>query len=133
MSRIPRHLEYLKTGFAAEAASAATFRAYAAHAERDGLPNMAAQLRRLAEEKDRLAMAQLEAAGRVRGVAKDLSAAIAEESYENDVLYPKMIADVEGDAADALEATVTAQRDHLARLKELRDAYNSARGDVPAA
>jgi rubrerythrin len=132
VSRIPRHLEHLKTGFTAEAVSAARFRAYAERAERDGLPQLARQLRRLAETKDELAIAQLEAAGQVRGAAKDLAAAIAEESYENDVLYPKMIHGV-GDheaAAEALRQTLERQRRHLERLEALRDAYNAASGDV---
>ena len=33
MSRLPRHLEHLKTGFTAEAVSAAMYRAFAEQAE----------------------------------------------------------------------------------------------------
>ena len=66
MSRIPRSLEFLKNGFTAEAVSAARFRAYAARAEKDGLPNLAARFRALAAQKDELAVRQLEAAGQVR-------------------------------------------------------------------
>ncbi|NLN10594.1 MAG: hypothetical protein GX178_03160 [Acidobacteria bacterium] len=65
MSRLPRAQEYLKTGFAAEAAAAARYRAYAQAAEQAGRPRLAAAWLDLAAEKDRLAIVQLEAAGKV--------------------------------------------------------------------
>lgn len=130
MSRIPRHEEHLKTGFTAEAASAARFRAYAARAEADGLPNLGEQWRRLAAEKDRLAALQLEAAGQVHGVGDDLATAIQNERYENDVLYPKMLREIGGEAADTLLAVIAAQKDHLRRLDDLRTRYQAAKGDV---
>lgn len=130
MSRIPRAQEHLKTGFTAEAVTAARYRAYAARAERDGFPNLAAHWRRLAAEKDRLAILELEAAGQVRGAGADVAAAVADERYENDVLYPKMRREVDGDAAEVFEAVVAAQREHLDRLVSLRDRYTAARGDV---
>src|SRR5262249_24119934 len=86
VSRIPRDLEYVKTGFNAEAASAARFRAYAARATREGQPNLAKHWLDLAVEKDALAMLQLDAAEERRPNLTDIAAAIAEESYENDVL-----------------------------------------------
>ncbi|MFN7960872.1 MAG: hypothetical protein U0002_06330 [Thermoanaerobaculia bacterium] len=132
MSRLPRQIEHLKTGFTAEAASAARFRAYAAHAERDGLPNLARHWRELAAQKDELAIAQLEAAGQSRGGALDLASALAEESYENDVLYPKMSREVDAETAAVLGKVVAAQKEHLARLSRLREALSSSRGDVPA-
>lgn len=130
MSRIPRAQEHLKTGFTAEAVAAARYRAFAARAEREGLPNLAAHWRPLAEEKDRLAIRQLEAAGQVRGAGADVAAAIADERYENDVLYPKMRREVEGEVAEVFGAVVAAQREHLDRLLALRDLYTAARGDV---
>lgn len=130
MSRIPRHEEHLKTGFTAEAASAARFRAYAARAEADGLPNLGEQWRRLAAEKDRLAALQLEAAGQVHGEGDDLATAIQNERYENDVLYPKMLREIGGEAADTLLAVIAAQKDHLRRLDDLRTRYQAAKGDV---
>lgn len=132
MSRLPRHQEHLKTGFTAEAVSAARFRAYAARAEGDGLHNLARHWFALAEAKDALAIAQLEAAGKVRGAAHDLGAAVAEESYENDVLYPKMIRDVDEDTGQVFGEVVTAQKEHLARLTALRQALQASEGDVPA-
>lgn len=130
MSRIPRHQEHLKTGFTAEAVSAALFRAYAARAEADGLPNLAEQWRRLAAEKDRLAATQLEAADQVHGGGTDLATAIQNERFENDVLYPKMLREMEGDAADALLGVIAAQKEHLRRLDDLRSRYQAAKGDV---
>jgi rubrerythrin len=130
VSRIPRFQEHLKTAFTAEAASASRCRAYAVRAERDGLPNLARHWRGMAEEKDRLAIELLEAAEQVHGADADLGNAIAEERYENDALYPKMIRDVKAHVADVLLRVVSAQKDHLRRLESLRDAYNAAEGDV---
>ncbi len=130
MSRIPRAKEHLKTGFTAEAVSAARFRAYAARAERDGQPNLARHWRQLAADKDDLAVRQLEAAGQVRGAALDLGAAIAEERYENDVLYPKMARDVDDETASVLGAVVARQGEHQRRLEALRDRHQASQGDV---
>ena len=104
MSRIPRFQEHLKTGFTAEAASAARFRAYAARARADGLPNLARRWLRLAAAKDALAVELLEAAEQVRGTDADLGNAISEERYENDILYPKMIRDVDQETGQRLPA-----------------------------
>lgn len=130
MSRIPRSQEHLKTGFTAEAASAARLRADAGRARRDGLPNLASRLLRLAAEKDVLAVEMLEAAGQVRGTHADLGDAVAEERYENDILYPKMIRDVDQDTANVLLRVITAQKEHLRQLESLREEANAARGDV---
>lgn len=131
MSRIPRFQEHLKTGFTAEAVSAARYRAFASRAEKDGLPNLAQRWLRLAEVKDRLAVELLVAAGQVRGQDTDLGAAIAEERYENDVLYPKMVRDSEEPhATDTFQRVVAAQQSHLRLLGDLREELVAARGDV---
>lgn len=130
MSRIPRFQEHLKTGFTAEAVSAARFRAYAARAERDGLPNLARRWSRLAEAKDRLAVELLEAADQVRGTNADLGNALSEERYESDILYPKMIRDVDEETADVFLKVVAAQKEHQRILEELRDQLNASQGDV---
>lgn len=130
MSRVPRFQEHLKTGFTAEAVSAARCRAHAERAEREGRPNLAAAWRELATEKDGLAIRQLEAAGQVREDATALADALAEDRFENDVLYPKMIRDVEGDTAEVFRGVVEAQQQHLDRLKELRTALQAASGDI---
>ncbi len=130
MSRIPRAQEHLKTGFNAEAASAARFRAYASRAERDGLANLARRWRDLAESKDRLAVRLLEAAEQVRGGETDVAGAISEERYENDVLYPKMLRDLEGVPAEALSGVVADQKGHLGQLEALRKELGASKGDV---
>jgi rubrerythrin len=130
VSRLPRHLEHLKTGFTAEAVSAAKFRAYASRAEKDGLPNLARHWLGLAAAKDALAVAQLDAAGQARGGLLDIGAALAEENYENDVLYPKMAREVDDETRGSIERTVAAQKEHVARLDQLRVAFSAARGDV---
>jgi len=130
VSRIPRSQEYLKTGFTAEAASAARFRAYATRAERDGLNNLAGRWRDLAESKDQLAVRLLEASEQVLGGEADVVGAISEERYENDVLYPKMLRDLEGGAAEALAGVVADQKGHLGRLEALRKELGASQGDV---
>jgi rubrerythrin len=130
VSRIPRYQEHLKTAFTAEAASAARCRAYATRAEREGLPNLARHWLRLAAEKDRLAVELLEAAGQLKSLDADLGNAISEERYENDALYPRMIRDVDEHTANIFLKVVTAQKEHLRQLESLREAVNSAGGDV---
>jgi len=132
VSRIPRVLEHLKTGFTAEAVSAAQFRAYAHRARQDGRPKLAEQWLRLAEGKDELARLQLEAAGKVRGGATDVATEISDERYENEVLYPKMIRDagVDADAVALFQQVIEAQKEHLRRLDALRRALGESQGDV---
>jgi rubrerythrin len=131
VSRIPRVLEHLKTGFTSEAVAAAKYRTYAHRAEADGRPQLARRWRELAQEKDELARLQLEATGQVRGGATDLTAEIAEERYENEVLYPKLIRDSGADGAVGLfQQVIEAQKDHLERLTALRRALGASEGDV---
>ena len=136
MSRIPRFQEHLKTGFTAEAVSAARYRAYAARAEEDGMPRLAARWRRLAAAKDRLAVRLLVAAEQVRGLDSDLGTAIAEERFENDVLYPKIIREIadpaEQQTAAVLRQLVADQVEHLRELEALRRDLGAAQGDVQA-
>ena len=130
MSRIPRFLEHLKTGFTAEATSAARYRAYADRAKADGLAHLAERWLRLAAAKDVLAVEMLEAAEQVRGLDADIGNALSEERYENDVLYPKMIRDVDQETANVFLRVVTAQKEHLQRIEALRNDLNAAQGDV---
>lgn len=131
MSRLPRAHEYLKTGFNAEAASAARFRAAAVRAEKDGHPNLARAWRELASEKDELARVQLEASGQLRADTQELSAALAEERYENASLYPRMMREVDGETSNVLAQVVAKQQEHLARLESLLDALTRSPGDLP--
>lgn len=132
MSRLPRAQEYLKTGFTAEAAAAARFRAYARAAERGGRPNLAAAWRELAAEKDGLAIAQLEAAGQVRGDGEDLASALAEERYENQALYPRMAGEVDAETAAVFGQVIAAQEAHAERLAALAERLRAATADLPA-
>lgn len=130
MSRIPRFQEHLKTGFTAEAASAARYRAYADRARRNGLTNLARRWLRMAEAKDSLAIAMLEAAEQFHSVEADLGNAVSEERYENDVLYPKMIRDVDEATANVFLRVVNSQKESLRQLESLREEANAAQGDV---
>ena len=130
MSRIPRFQEHLKTGFTAEAASAARYRAYAERAQKDGLPNLARRWQRLAAAKDALAVELLAALDQVQGRDADAGNAISEERYENDVLYPKMIRDVDQETANVFLRVVNAQKEHLRQLETLRGDLTAAQGDV---
>lgn len=130
MSRIPRFQEHLKTAFAAEAASAARYRANATRAQADGMPNVARRWQRLAAAKDALAVELLNASEQVRGADADIGNAISEERFENDILYPKMIRDVDQEVANIFLRVVTAQKEHLRQLEGLRTDLNAAQGDV---
>src|SRR5436305_4522689 len=78
VSRIPRFQEHLKTGFTAEAASAARYRAYADRARADGMPNVAQRWLRLAAAKDALAIELLVASEQIHGSESDIGNAISE-------------------------------------------------------
>ena len=134
MSRLPRHLEHLKTGFTAEAVSAAMFRAFAEQAAGEDKPNLARFWRELAERKDRLAIAQLEASGRIKSEDANLKTAIAEEQYEVEVLYPRLVGDLKGHAheeeASLLEKINAEQRRHVEALDRLRREMKGATEDV---
>jgi rubrerythrin len=132
LSRVPRSREHLKTGFISEAACAARFRAFARRAEKEGLPNLAERWLALAVAKDELAILQLEAADQVRRPEQSVADALAEERYENDVLYPKMILDVDPETADVFRHVMGEQQSHVSRLEELRaDLQSAARRDLP--
>lgn len=130
MSRIPRSQEHLKTAFTAEAASAARFRAYAGRAQSEGQPNLARRWLRLAAEKDALAISLLEASGQIGSLDANLGNATSEERFESDILYPKMIRDVDQETANVFLRVVNAQKEHLRYLETLREESNSAQGDV---
>jgi len=130
LSRLPRFQEHLKTGFTAEAASAARFRAYAEAAENEGMPNLARRWREMAASKDALAIRLLQSAGQVRGAELSIADAVAEEEFENEVLYPKMIRDVDEETGSVLQSVIDEQGAHLGRLRQLREEVQAATGDV---
>ena len=131
MSRVPRSQEHLKTGFTSEASAAARYRAYAEAARREGLPKLADSWLELAEAKDELAIRQLAAAGKVHGSERALADEIAEDRFENDVLYPKIIRDLGADeAAEVFREVVAAQEAHIERLTDLKQRLQAATGDI---
>ncbi|MEO8276811.1 MAG: hypothetical protein ABI639_11380, partial [Thermoanaerobaculia bacterium] len=68
--------------------------------------------------------------GQVRGGQKDLEAALAEERYENDSLYPRMAREVDAETAAVFARVVAKQQEHLARLDSLLDALTRSQGDI---
>jgi rubrerythrin len=134
MSRLPRHLEHLRTAFNAEAASAASYRAFAEQAAADGKGNLAGRWNQLAAEKDRLAIELLRAAGKVEAGGANLKSAIAEEQYENEVLYPRLEEDIShlGHAGEAslLARVRETQARHLRELDALRRELTGSTADV---
>jgi rubrerythrin len=139
MSRLPRHLEHLRAGFTAEAMSAASFRAYAEHAEAGGKPNLAQRWRALAAEKDRLAAELLRGAGKVESETANLRDALAEGRYEAEVLYPRMIDDLDHlgrpEEVALLRRLLADRARHQAELDDLRRELTASTRDVrpPAA
>ena len=102
----------------------------AVRATDEGHPKLADAWRALAVEKDELARLQLEAAGQVRGGNQDLEAALAEERYENDSLYPRMSGEVDAATAGIFTMVVARQQEHLARLDSLLEALTRSSGDI---
>ena len=73
----------------------------------------------------------LVAAEQVWGLDSDLAAAVAEERFENDVLYPKIVRDVaEEPTAEIFRQLLAAQAAHLREIEALRRDLGAARGDV---
>ena len=130
MSRVPRVKEHLKTGFMAEAASAARYRANARRAAQEGFDNVTKRWLDLAAAKDELAILLLEAGGNVRDAERSVADALSEERFENDVLYPKMIRDVDEESAAVFRQVVEAQTEQAGRLEELRRDLQAAAGDI---
>jgi len=130
VSRLPRAQEYLKTGFNAEAASAARLRAAAQRATAEGKPKLASALGELAADKDALAYAQLEASGQLRDAEESVAAALAEERYENDALYPRMAAEVDDATARVFADVVGKQHAHAERLEAILDQLSRSKGDL---
>ena len=72
----------------------------------------------------------LEAAVPIGSLDADLGNAISEERFETDILYPKMIRDVDQETANVFLRVVSAQKEHLRDLEALREESNAAQGDV---
>jgi rubrerythrin len=136
MSRLPRHLEHLRTGFTAEAVAAATCRAFAEQAKEEGRANLAQRWSALAEEKDRAARELMHAAGRVGSALVNMRGALGEEQYVIEVLYPRLAEDLADmghpEEAALLERVRVQHQRHLGLLDELRREMMGAMADVGA-
>jgi rubrerythrin len=78
----------LKEAFAGESQANQKYRAFAARAEQDGLPNIARLFRTTAEAERIHAQGHLKALDGVGTTAENLKAAIASETYESTEMYP---------------------------------------------
>jgi rubrerythrin len=81
----------LKEAFAGESQANQKYRAFAAKAEREGLPNIAQLFRTTAEAERIHAEGHLKAMDQVQSTAENLRAAIDGETYEFTQMYPPML------------------------------------------
>ena len=101
-------------------------------AQAEPKPKLAQALRELAAEKDALADAQLEASGQLRGPEESVAAALAEERYENESLYPRMAGEVDDATAHVFAEVVAKQKEHESRFESLLDQLSRSKGDLGA-
>ena len=83
--------EDLKEAFAGESQANQKYRAFAARAEQDGLPNVARLFRTTAEAERIHAEGHLKSLDGVGTTADNLKAAIGGETYEFTEMYPPML------------------------------------------
>jgi rubrerythrin len=83
--------EDLKEAFAGESQANQKYRAFAAKAEQDGLPNIARLFRTTAEAERIHAEGHLKALDGVGSTTDNLKAAIGGETYEYTEMYPPML------------------------------------------
>ena len=81
----------LKKAFAGECQANRKYLAFARHAEKEGLPNIARLFRTTAEAEMLHAEGHLTALGGVGSTAENLGTAIAGETYEYTEMYPPML------------------------------------------
>jgi len=87
----------LKEAFAGESQANRKYLAFAAKAEKEGLPNIARLFRTTAEAETIHAHAHLAAMGGVDSTVENLQAAAAGETYEFTQMYPPMLKQAEAD------------------------------------
>lgn len=108
--------EDLKTAFAGESQANQKYRAFAAKAEKEGLPNIAKLFRTTAEAERIHAGGHLSSMDGVGSTAENLKAAIGGETYEFTEMYPPMLeqAKIEGhkSAARMFNYALTAEAVH---------------------
>lgn len=131
MSRLTRSWEHLKTGFQAEAASAARLKALSKKAEAEGKKGLAAALAKLSEEKAELAAQLLEPLDRQHGWEESLQALLAEERFEFEVLYPKMLGDLDSGLQEIVERVRAQHQLHLQQIEKWSEQLLEHRDDLP--
>jgi len=92
---MPTTEENLKEAFAGESQANRKYLAFAAKAEKDGLPNIAKLFRTTAEAETVHAHGHLRALGQIGSTAENLQAAIEGETYEYTNMYPPMLEQAE--------------------------------------
>lgn len=88
---MPTSIDNLKEAFAGESQANQKYRAFAAKADRDGLPNIARLFRAAAEAERIHAEGHLTALDAIMSTADNLKAAVAGETYEFTEMYPPML------------------------------------------
>lgn len=96
MSKTQKHL---KDAFAGESQANRKYLAFAAQADKEGLPTVAKLFRATAEAETIHAHNHLKAMGGIGSTAENLQGAINGETYEFETMYPPMLEDAiaEGD------------------------------------
>jgi rubrerythrin len=91
----------LKAAFAGESQAFRKYSAYAAKAEKEGMPNIAKLFRTAAEAERIHAEGHLKAMGGINSTVENLKDAIAGETYEYTEMYPPMLETAEADGHKA--------------------------------
>ena len=98
---MPTTNENLNAAFAGESQANQKYRAFAAQAARDGMPNIASLFRTTAEAEHIHATGHLKALDGIDGTVENIKAAISGETYEFTEMYPPMLAQAEADGHKA--------------------------------
>jgi rubrerythrin len=94
-------LENLKDAFAGESQANQKYRAFAAKAEKDGMPNIAKLFSTAAEAERIHAEGHLKAMDGVNSTVENLKAAIGGETFEYKEMYPPMFDEAEAEGHKA--------------------------------
>jgi rubrerythrin len=98
---MPDTLKNLKEAFAGESQAFQKYSAFAAKAEKDGMPNIAKLFRTTALAESLHAAGHLAAMDGIGGTADNLAAAIDGETYEFTEMYPPMLEQAEAEGHKA--------------------------------
>jgi rubrerythrin len=98
---MPTTMENLANAFAGESQANRKYLAFAARAERDGFPKIAALFRTAAEAETIHAHGHLKAMGGVKTTLENLKEAVGGETYEYTEMYPPMLEQAEAEGHKA--------------------------------